>query len=534
MQTRSSVHIASTEWRWVVLVGCGLVLLAFLPLLWVALIGTGDWQFMGALHNYLDGATYLSKMTLGVNGNWMVVFQHTPETHTGAFIQIVYPLLGHVSRLTGIPPIVMFHVARVFSSLFMYAALYQLGASIWTRVRTRRVFFIIASVGAGLGWLFSPLMQLSIFPDFPLLPEAFPFYSTLVNVHFPLTLACLALLAGLFVTVFRPGAEDDPTLELGWLPVAVLSLALALLYPQALVPIGAGIGLFAAVLFLCERRLSPLLLRWLLALVLPPTPFFLYYLSIVIYNPTMAEWNSQNVTAAPPLWALLVGFGLPLLVGLPAIYRSVRRFERDGDRFMLLWLLCIVVAVYLPTNVQRRFAVGAMLPIAYFATRAIEDVWLPRLARRSRRLVFAVFVPVIALSQLLLLFFPVLPILTGTPERAVGVFLPREYRDVFEWLQAHAQPDDVILAAPVVSAWIPGWAGARVVYGHPYETMDAEIKLQAVSDWYGGTSDCAALLEAYQVHFVLYGPEEAKLGTAPCLADLRIVARSGDAAIYAP
>ena len=534
MQTRSSVHIASTEWRWVILTGCALVLLAFLPLLWVAVTGTGDWQFMGTLHNYLDGATYLSKMTLGLNGEWMVVFQHTPESHTGAFIQIVYPLLGHLARLAGIPLIVMFHVARVFSSLFMYAALYQLGASIWIRVRTRRVFFIVAALGSGLGWVFAPLMQLSIFPDFPLLPEAYPFFSTLVNVHFPLTIACLALLAGLFITVFRPGAEDDPSLTFGWLPVAFLSLSLAALYPQALVPIGASIIVFAAILFLHERRLSPLLLRWLLALVLPPVPYALYYFSIVTYNPIMAEWNSQNVTASPPLWAFLVGFGLPLLIGLPAIYRSVRRFERDGDRSMLLWLVCILIAVYLPSNVQRRFAVGMMLPVAYFATRAIEDVWLARVHRRWRKLLFAVFVPVIALSQLLMLFFPVLPILTGMPERAVGVFLPREYRDVYDWLNAHTQSDDVILASPVVSAWLPGWADTRVVFGHPYETMDAETKLLAVGEWYAGNSDCTALLDAYQVRYVLYGPEEARLGSAPCLDAMNVVARSDDVAIYAP
>jgi hypothetical protein len=47
----------------------------------------------------------------------------------------------------------MFHVARVFASLFMYVALYQLAASIWSRVRARRVFFVVASIGAGLGSL---------------------------------------------------------------------------------------------------------------------------------------------------------------------------------------------------------------------------------------------------------------------------------------------------------------------------------------------------------------------------------------------
>ena len=57
MQVRQAVHIMAAEWRWVIFVGCALILLTFAPLLWVALTGTADWQFMGALHNYLDGAT---------------------------------------------------------------------------------------------------------------------------------------------------------------------------------------------------------------------------------------------------------------------------------------------------------------------------------------------------------------------------------------------------------------------------------------------------------------------------------------------
>jgi hypothetical protein len=59
MQSRYTVHIASAEWRWVVLVGCGLVLLAFLPS-WVALLGQR--LALWALHNYLDGEL-ISKVT---------------------------------------------------------------------------------------------------------------------------------------------------------------------------------------------------------------------------------------------------------------------------------------------------------------------------------------------------------------------------------------------------------------------------------------------------------------------------------------
>ena len=516
-----------------ILVGSALVLLAFSPLVWVALRGTSDWQFMGVLHNFQDGATYISKMHLGYDGSWLVYFQHTPELHSGAFIQVIYLLLGHLSRLISISPIIMFHVARVGAALFMYVAIYQFGATVWTRVRARRIFFVIAALGAGLGWLFGLLLQDTTFPDLTL-PEAFPLYSTFMNVHFPLTIACLALLMSLFIAAYRPGAEEDPTIDASWPLASLLSIVLALLYPQALVPISAALVLYVGSVWWKDQRIPLRLIRWLLALILPAVPIAAYYVITVMYNPAMAIWNSQNVTTSPSPPILFVGFGIPLLVALPGIYRAVRRFERDGDRLMLLWLASVVVALYLPFNVQRRFGVGLMIPVAYFAARAVEDVWLPRINRRWRNYVFALFFPLIGISQVLMLFCAVLPAITGYPQAAKGIFLERDYAVAFQWLEARTTDTDVILASPLASIWIPGWAGSRVVYGHPYETLDADEKKQQVLDWYAGSADCNALLDTYNVHYVLYGPEEALLGQTSCLANLRQVEQIGSVTIYAP
>jgi hypothetical protein len=204
--TRDTVHITPTEWRWVIFLGSALVILAFIPFLWVGFSGANNsqWQFMGVLNNYIDGATYLSKMTQGYEGSWLIHFRHTSEAHSAMFIQVIYPLLGQLSRLVSIPPIAMFHASRVVASLIMYMAIYHLGATIWPRRRSRRMFFIIASIGSGLGWLFFIFTgSTGGVPDF-VIPEMFPFYSSLVNVHFPLTIACLALMTSVLIITFVP------------------------------------------------------------------------------------------------------------------------------------------------------------------------------------------------------------------------------------------------------------------------------------------------------------------------------------------
>jgi hypothetical protein len=179
--------------------------------------------------------------------------------------------------------------------------------------------------------------------------------------------------------------------------------------------------------------------------------------------------------------------------------------------------------------------VGMIIPVAYFATRAIEDVWLPRIGRRWRPVAACIFFPLIAVSQIMMLFLPVLPAITGSPQDVQGVFLERDYVGAFDWVEARSQQSDVILAAPLVSAWVPGWVGARVVYGHPYETLDADNKRQQVESWFNGSAaDCSALIGQYNVRFVIYGPQEQRLGQTNCLSGLQEVAQSGRVSVYAP
>jgi hypothetical protein len=537
MQSGFTAHITAAEWRWATLAAVALVLLAFAPYVLLVLTSTtmGDWQFMGILHNSRDGATYLSKMMLGTQGQWLVHFQHTPEPHAGAFIQVIYPALGQLAGLTGVPVLILFHVVRAVGAVFMYLAIYQLAATIWMRVRTRRIFFVIVSLAAGFGWLYAIMSGGRVdSPDLSI-PEAFPLQSTFGNIHFPLAIACLALLAGIVIELFRPGATQEPRADNGGVFAVILSLALALLYPQALVPLGATLVIYAGGRWWRRKCVIKRELLWLLVILLPAVPLAIYYASIVVYNPAMAEWSRQNVTAAPPPQVMLIGFALPLLLAAPAIYRVLRGPDAHDDRFMLLWLAMMLVAVYLPTSIQRRFAVGMMLPLGYFATRALEAFWFQYFSnRRWRYRLLVIALPLMALTHIFVLFIPLLPALSNRPENAQGLFLEHDYLPVFDWIQRHSDHEDVVLASEDVSQWLPGWALVRVVYGHPFETLNAEVKEQQVREWYMTGDNCLSLLEEYQVSYVIYGPEEARLGDAPCLDTLQQVARYGEVAIYTP
>ncbi|MEZ4667345.1 MAG: hypothetical protein R3E39_05415 [Anaerolineae bacterium] len=525
--SKESVHISPSEWRWVILFSGALVLLAFIPFLWVAITGASGtgMQFMGIFNNPFDGATYLSKMQQGYEGSWLIYFRHTSEQHSPVFIQVLYPLLGHIARLISIPTIALFHVARVVASLIMYMALYHFGATIWPRQRARRIFFTVVAVGSGLGWI-GILFGIES-PDLTI-PEIYPFYSSLVNVHFPFTLACIAFIASVLISAFRPGNNYVPSLNNGGGAVALLTFVLSLLYPQAIVPLAGAVTLYALIHGLRQRVFPLRELRWLLLLILPALPMAAYYAAVLNYNLTAMEWNRQNVTLSPAFWLLLVGLGVPLLMAIPGIVRALRRFEQDGDQFMIIWFIVMLVAMYMPTNYQRRFAVGMMIPIAYFVTRALEGYWFNFVNRRWRYRLLMAVVPTITMSYLL--------VLLSNLSITVGPFLERDYVAAFQWLKQHPQTDEVILASPDVSVWIPGWVGARVVYGHPFETMNAVEKELQVISWYSAQNDadCKALIDQFSVKYVIIGPQETAIGATKCTDILDPVFNYGSVTVYAP
>ncbi|MBN2472581.1 MAG: hypothetical protein JXN59_17780, partial [Anaerolineae bacterium] len=379
MQRLKTTQISPAEWRWVFIVGGILAAVTLLPYAWAlaANASTATWQFMGILANPQDGATYLAKIEQGLRGSWLITFMHTPENHAGAAIQLLYPLLGQVARVFGLSSLVMFHLARVVTTLFMFSAIYHLGAAIWSRLRPRRLFFMLASVGSGLGWLVLALRPgLTDVPDL-VVPEAYPLYAAFTNPHFPLAIGALALIAAVYVEAFRIDMQEGPSVSNGGLAVFLLSLLVALVLPQALLPFGATLAVYLGLQAVRRRAVPVLELRWVSMLFLPAMLMAVYYYAVVTYNPIMQVWNLQisNPTASPGL--VLAGYGILLLVALPGLVRAVRLFEADADQLMLIWLVVNFILVFLPFNHQRRFMIGLILPIVFFAVRGLEDFWLP-------------------------------------------------------------------------------------------------------------------------------------------------------------
>ncbi len=546
MQSPKTTHISPSEWRWVLVVGGVLTALTLLPYAWALAVNATatDWRFMGILANPQDGASYLAKIGQGMRGAWLIQFMHTPEPHTGAVIQVLYPLLGHIAHLLNVSNLFIFHVGRVLATLFMFIALYQFGATVWVRPRPRRLFFILVSVSSGLGWLLLLLDSgLKEIPDLTV-PEAYPLYAAYANPHFPLVIGCLALLAAFYVTAFRIDFRQGPTVSNGGLSVFLLTLVAALVLPQALVPFGAALIAYVVMIGIRQRIIPVRELRWVGMFALPAVLMAAYYYAVVTYHPIMdTVWNKQvSAESASPL-LMLTAYGLLLIVALPGLARAVRHFEEDGDRLMLIWLVVNFLLIFVPFNQQRRFMTGLIIPVTFFAVRSLEDYWLVRIPERLHTLSLGVLVVFLIPSNLLTLGIPLFGLLNPEAGLEQRLILQIGYGDALDWLAQNGQPDDVVLASPNVSLWIPPYSGRHVVYGHPWESVNAPAKLAQVEDFFSGRACYWPTVErdGYSVRYVLVGPQEREYSAQPggsdaCIADLETVASRvatfGDVFIY--
>jgi hypothetical protein len=522
-QQQAATNVSGTEWRWVIIFGGLLVAASVLPYLWafISLNTQPTHRFVGILHSPLDSAVYIAKIDQGLRGAWLSTLTHTPEVTPSFFLNSFYLVLGHLAKALGLSTLMIFHLARLTMSFAMFVALYHLGSTIWNRLRPRRLFFSIAAVGSGLGWLAlmlspeTPQTQLAV--DLNLF-EALPLLSTFANPHFPLAIALIALIAATYITVFRPGFEMTPTLTNGGLGIALISLLLVIVLPHGWLPIASALSLYVIILVMRTRRLPLLEVTWVSLTILPALPILIYYAVMMSAETPLSAWIAQSQIAPLPPDRYLFGFGLPLLAALPGIWRALRYFERDGDRFMLLWLIVNAIILYLPLPMPQRSVIGLFIPIVYFATRAIEDFWFERIPAKWRDAALVAFFVFIVPSNVLMAIVPMIGINDPVRGEEGGLMMPKGYTDAFRWLNSTGEESVVVLAQPLPSLWLPSYTPMRVVYGHPYDTLQSSKRLTDVQLWYAG-QECRAILTRYNVRYILT-QQNTPYDGATCLNEL--------------
>jgi len=78
-------------------------------------------------------------------------------------------------------------------------------------------------------------------------------------------------------------------------------------------------------------------------------------------------------------------------------------------------------------------------------------------------------------------------------------------------LKANTEPDAVILASPEMGNFIPAFTGRSVIYGHPYESINAERAKADVIKFISGNDqgyEGSEFLYNYSVDYIFWGERE--------------------------
>jgi hypothetical protein len=469
--------------------------------------------YTGFIVNPLDGHSYLAKMRQGAEGRWLFTLPFTSEPHSGALVFLYYLFLGHLSAWLGLPDLVVYHAARSLAGVALLLVAYHFLAKFVAGAAARRLGFVLIALSSGVGWLLAPTGVVS--PDL-WVPESNTFYSIFANPHFPLSEMLMLVVFLAVAAPFEWASAPDSGGVGRTLLAAGAAVTLAIVQPFPVVTVYGVLGVYLIACGVLAHNWPRAV--WGRAIVsgLAALPVVAY--DVAIYGRgAFAAWSVQNQTPSPSVGLLLATYGVLWAFAVIGAVQAVR--TRRGV-ILMVWTAVTVAGLYAPFALQRRLMIGLHLPVAILAVVGLTQVVWPRLGRRrvwSTAATLALAVP----STIVLLVVGVV----GPAQHEWPLFTSTDVWSAMTYLRGQNAPDDVVLAAPETSLFIPAWAGNRVIYGHPFETIDAARKRAAVEDALHGRSDVADLVRQYGVRYVFVGPLERDYGLARGTSAAQLAAR---------
>lgn len=502
---RTKFHLSST---------IVVLLIAFFPyfLGWAT---QGNFIFSGLLFNPQDGFSYLAKMRQGWDGSWGFTLPYTASPGEPVPLFVFYLFLGHLAKVFHLPLPIMYNIARFLSSAFL---LYMLGDFLdrifGKQFQEARALFWLLALGGGMGWLVV-LMTGFLTGDF-WVAEAYPFLSIFATPHFSLGLA-LILLGDKVSTL--------PLRATNGLALSLLSVLLALIQPFGVVILGLWVGVrfLVSVLYRKEWQMGVRVLQ-----ILPGALILLWQFWIIASHPVLRLWNNQNVTEALPLWDLILSLSPVIFLALVGGWKALRK--KDIPFVILLgWMIGAILLTYTPFNLQRRFMTGIYIPVAVLGAYGISE-WLEHNTVLKKWLWRGLLITSI-LTPLLVIFSSTGAVL----QKDSLIYINSDEFRAIKWMDLNLPEHSVVLASPRMGLILPAWTDLRVVYGHPFETVNASQSKALVERFFPGEMspvERAEFFHQYDVVYLFWGSSEDLISQGKDLFEGDLVYQTGKVRVF--
>jgi hypothetical protein len=480
---------------WLIGVIILVVLIGELPRLLAACCAPAGATGFGTAWFINDFAQYESAMRQGAEqSGWLVHDPFTAEPHADAFMFPLYVGIGKLAATLHAPPTAVEQLVEVLARVFLVLALWRFCRAFGRgRLAARWAlglalfasgFELVAAMVGGYTGNWSYEMN-----GFGLLFAA---------PHVPLALAATLELAR---DTLRPRRHAASA---WWLAkIAALSAVIALLHPFH-EPVLLGAAALAGLAFWRSGRGAANLVAAVVAGA-AALPVLLPTVATFTFQPFwVTTYSAQNLLPSPAPHELLVDLGPTLLLALMGAIMLRGRVAPFG---LLLWLLLMFIAMYLPVPYQRRLSFGIQPCLAVLAANAVVSL-AARLDERRAAVLRLGTVAIAGSSTALVLVSVVASGLSNAP-------LPM-YRSTTDldaaaaWLDSQAAPSDVIMADWNASNYLAGHTSARMVGGHPVATLHPDEKRFQIATVFAHPSSLI-VARSLGAQWLVYGPAEATL-----------------------
>ncbi len=436
------------------------LLMITLPYLISTRLVDESYHFNGFLINPIDGHSYLAKMQQGIAGDWLFTLPYTSHPGEGVFLFTYYIFLGHIAGLLQVSNIIIFHLARLINAIALFFVL-KLYYDDYLDKEISFYALVITLFGSGFGWIALAFGWVN--SDFHI-PEMYPFLSSIANPHFPLAIALMLIILRLNLWPDHGSPKISFT----------LSILLLIIQPFCMVII---IGIVGLKFLINIKQIERVRIISLASLVFPSVLYGVYLFIVIRTNSAIQNWNNQNITPSPAFWDLLIALGPMLIPSVMGIYQIIKRKESKYYP-LIIWFGMVLVMAYLPLNLQRRFLIGLYIPICLLGVVGLKSlaVVISRKIAFVKKGILVTALP----SNVILIVLAIFAVTMKEPPLVtkMGVW------NSFNWINDHFTNGNIILSSHENGLFLPAYTNQRVIYGHPFETVDADKNKYNVDQYF--------------------------------------------------
>lgn len=476
-------------------------------------------RFQTFEHNFLpDFNAYLSKMTQGGKGEWLVYERMTNEPHEPSFLQIFYLLIGKIG-VGGIRVDIVYHFWRFFWAVVRLLAAYYFILAVWPE-KNKKILRILAFI-------------LFIFAG------NFPF--KIINpIEYGVQIG-----EDKYRLIFEVWTNLDPLIRLSYLPhwmagqtVLMICLGLLIKGRYGIVGILGMIGGFILpsvpliiipVWFLVTIIYRKNILGFLVGAILMAAPL-IYIKWVTGFAPWSALAQSdRSVFMIFPWEGYFKALGV-LMIGVIGIIGVVINGGRGnraptGIIITALWAFVAFGMMWVFDRFlhydQRRFIqVGVELPLAVLTVYLIEKtigkigkIW--GIGVIGVILIPSIFVWYISYVSRVDFVRDRMGATRPVSATPYVVYPLKDWMEGVFWLSENTTVNDVVFSDYVAGNYIAAYAGNRVYAGHGGQTVDYLNKLGRVKDFYSGKmkeKEALLFLNGVYAKYVFVGPQEVEYG----------------------